>query len=469
MAHIAVVREPGRDWKCVSYADDEAACVAEDAIAGTVAEDMPWSDPDFVGGAALYLDSLRPPSGALPADLVSWRRISAGEVAGCDAPLLFKEGPGSGELQQGQLPDRWVLNALALVFSDRAAVSRLFVSTRYRARGLYTFKFWKCGAWRYVHVDDRIPCDHRGAPLYSRGRSAQETGVMLIEKAYAKLHGCYENLQGGGSTEYALRDFLGAPVVKIDLDTDAARQAAANGSMWERLIAHKDAGDGVMGCGRVDRPGQRLDAGGRGIIAGRTYSIVQLIETNSEDESSSLGGGDGGGGGGQVIKLLKIRDRYSLRPWSGPWSEGSAEWDRYPVVKSELQPGGFNEEDEGMFWISFADFAKEFSCVWVGVDSLREKIPSSSSSSGGGGGGGGGARRGGGGTAKGKRAGFGAGKDDDSSSSSSGGGGGGGGGALGAKDTTMFVQTWAPGHSVHGMGGSPGHATFLGNPQYGFE
>lgn len=45
--------------------------------------------------------------------------------------------------------------------------------------------------WRYVHIDDRIPCDRKGRPIYAHGKDVNETWVMLLEKAYAKLHGCY--------------------------------------------------------------------------------------------------------------------------------------------------------------------------------------------------------------------------------------------------------------------------------------
>ena len=196
---------PGGAWSfdCHTYPDDAAACVAEDALAGTVAEGGCWSDAAFRGGGALYRDPLRPSAGAPHPDLVVWQRISEGGgpggVASCDTPVLFGEGPGAGEVCQGQLADRWLLNAVSLACTDRAMLMRLFVSSRYRTKGLYTLKFFKAGQWRYVHVDDTIPCNHLRVPIFARGNNPNETGVMLVEKAFAKIHGCYENLLYGAT------------------------------------------------------------------------------------------------------------------------------------------------------------------------------------------------------------------------------------------------------------------------------
>ncbi len=82
--------------------------------------------------------------------------------------------------------------------------------------------------WRNVVIDDRIPCDASGVPLYARhtpypgadGGGAEEMWAPLVEKAYAKLHGCYEALAAGpagGSVAAALLDLTGGAVQDLDL------------------------------------------------------------------------------------------------------------------------------------------------------------------------------------------------------------------------------------------------------------
>lgn len=46
-------------------------------------------------------------------------------------------------------------------------------------------------------IDDFIPCHRSGSVYFSRNNNPNETYAMLIEKAYAKLHGCYEMIVHG--------------------------------------------------------------------------------------------------------------------------------------------------------------------------------------------------------------------------------------------------------------------------------
>lgn len=55
---------------------------------------------------------------------------------------------------------------------------------------MYRVKFCKNGVWVTVTVDDYFPCYPEGEPLFARAHG-NELWVMLLEKAYAKLHGNY--------------------------------------------------------------------------------------------------------------------------------------------------------------------------------------------------------------------------------------------------------------------------------------
>ena len=69
---------------------------------------------------------------------------------------------------------------------------------KYRQIGLYVIRIFKNFAWVYVIIDERVIIDKKtGAPVYGHCVNANELWVALIEKAYAKMHGCYENLISG--------------------------------------------------------------------------------------------------------------------------------------------------------------------------------------------------------------------------------------------------------------------------------
>ena len=111
-------------------------------------------------------------------------------------PFLIAEsddGWDVGQIVQGSLNDGWFLNALALLSNKPDELCKLFLSGEFSGRGMYVVQFYKDGLWQKVTVDDRIPCDKDTfIPIFSRNKRPEEIWVMILEKAYAKLHGCYE-------------------------------------------------------------------------------------------------------------------------------------------------------------------------------------------------------------------------------------------------------------------------------------
>ena len=223
---------------CFEYDDDEAALLEEERIGEGLTD---WFvDDTFYGIDAIYFDGLRPPQGALPADLIQWRRIGKGEVATVDKPILFQKQAGDkiiiGDLQQGQLNNKWLTNAFAALTANPNVLDMLFVSSKYRSKGLYTVKLFKDGRWHYMHIDDRIPVDLSGRPIYLRGVNPNETWSMLLEKAYAKLHGCYESLASGFIDE-ALRDLTAGATLYLDLNQGKGEMLknGENNELWQFL------------------------------------------------------------------------------------------------------------------------------------------------------------------------------------------------------------------------------------------
>lgn len=93
----------------------------------------------------------------------------------------------------------------------------------YSQSGIYKVQICKSGIWKELTVDDYFPCSMStgGMALFSRS-AQQDMWVLLLEKAYAKLHGNYYTLRGGLVSE-ALSDLTGSPITVIDLATDEVR------------------------------------------------------------------------------------------------------------------------------------------------------------------------------------------------------------------------------------------------------
>lgn len=80
---------------------------------------------------------------------------------------------------------------------------------RFRYRGIYVIRIFKNFTWIYVIIDDRIPVNKTTQkPIFGHCANLHELWVPLIEKAYAKMHGCYENLTAGYIDE-GIQEFTG--------------------------------------------------------------------------------------------------------------------------------------------------------------------------------------------------------------------------------------------------------------------
>ncbi len=155
-------------------------------------------------------------------------------------PSVFYETIEPNDVKPGVLGDEWFLSACALLAERPALVERLFLTKEVNAMGVYKVRLCKNGEWVTVTVDDYFPCYPDGEPLFARCHG-NELWVMLLEKAYAKLHGNYHLLRGGYANE-ALIDLTGCPCVSYNLEDEYVQHFVDNGQFWELLKYFNDEG-----------------------------------------------------------------------------------------------------------------------------------------------------------------------------------------------------------------------------------
>ncbi|XP_034836385.1 calpain-D [Maniola hyperantus] len=267
-------------------------------------------------------------------------------------PWVVFRDPRPSDISQGVLGNCWLLSALA-VLAERSALVRSVVVRAEPARGAYQLRLCKDGRWLTVTLDDLLPCNRKGHLVYSQAKRKQ-LWVPLIEKAVAKLHGCYEALVSGRAIE-GLCTLTGAPCESVSLQAGGAGGGTGGGApleqldrdlVWAQLLSSRQACF-LMGasCGggnmKVDEEEyQRL-----GLRPRHAYSVLDVVEV---------------AGYSPPLRLLRLRNPWGHYTWRGAWAANCPRWTE--ALRRSL-PATSADRDQGVFWISFDDVLKYFDCI----------------------------------------------------------------------------------------------------------
>lgn len=265
-----------------------------------------------------------------------WRRPTQFFTGSYD---LFLEIEPS-DIKQGQLGDCWFMCALSSLAERPDLVRRLFITEQSEETGIYKVRFCKGGEWMTVVVDDYFPCFPNAGPVFSRSQG-NELWVLLLEKAYAKLHGSYMLLRGGWANE-GMMDLTGCPTAVYDFEDESTQKLIKDDKLWDILKTLDEEGAlisaSTAGVDRWTEGGGPSKKGG--LVPGHAYTIIQVKQVYGN-------------------RLLNIRNPWGNFEWDGDWSDNSALWT--PKMIKALNPV-LNDKD-GTFWIDWKDFLSNYNGV----------------------------------------------------------------------------------------------------------
>ncbi|XP_014247499.1 calpain-9-like isoform X3 [Cimex lectularius] len=269
----------------------------------------------------------------------------------CQRPRFYSEGSRS-DIESGELGDSWFIGAVSSLtltprFLDRIVPPDQSFDTTSNYCGLFRFRFWHFGEWKEVLIDDRLPT-FKGRLVYSHSTNPTEFWVALLEKAYAKLYGCYENLSSGGSTTRALQDLTGGIVQSFGL-TNQDRYLT-----YQVLNSAVPRSSLLIASINPEKENKRQLRLRNGLMTQTAYSVTGLARVR--------------GHAGET-PLVRLRNPWGKGEWTGPWSERSWEWDALSERDKELL--SVRVRNDGEFWMSFEDFARHFThldLVHIGPD-----------------------------------------------------------------------------------------------------
>ncbi|XP_032882587.1 calpain-3 isoform X2 [Amblyraja radiata] len=264
---------------------------------------------------------------------LEWKR----PVEICENPKFIIGGASRTDICQGDLGDCWFLAAIACLTLNEKLLYRVIPKDQYFTEnyaGIFHFQFWRFGDWVDVVIDDRIPTFNNQL-VFTKSAERNEFWSALLEKAYAKLHGSYEALKGGSTTE-AMEDFTGGV-------TEFFEVKGAPKDMYKIMKKAAERGS-LMACS-IDSyvPLQFETRTTSGLVKGHAYSVTSVDEVTYRN---------------QKIKLLRLRNPWGSVEWNGAWSDKAREWSE--IEKSQKQRLHLLMKDDGEFWMSFDDFKRNF-------------------------------------------------------------------------------------------------------------
>ncbi|KAK7863402.1 hypothetical protein R5R35_004360 [Gryllus longicercus] len=286
-----------------------------------------FRDPDFPHARASLAVELRE-------DVRGWRRPR--KIA--EKPQLFVDGISHHDVQQGRLGDCWFLAAATALAQYPDLIRQVMPEDQPLCgsdyHGIIVARFWRMGHWVSVYIDDKLPIDEDNDLVYGQCTTSNEFWLPLLEKAFAKFHGNYENIVGGFSSE-AFLSLTGFVVEDFYLAEMPARDL-------HRLFRCELKNQSVIACATMTEEDRK------GLPGLHAYTVTGV---------GSLRLGDG------LVRLVRVRNPHATGEWEGAWSDSDPNWNE--IDGQKLEELGYEKQDDGQFWIKMSHFRKHFPEVWL--------------------------------------------------------------------------------------------------------
>ncbi|XP_057599014.1 calpain-13 [Hippopotamus amphibius kiboko] len=269
---------------------------------------------------------------------LSWMRPKD-LLKGKSEPHFILEGASRFDIQQGEAGDCWFLAALGSLTQNPQYLQSILMdqSFSYQYAGIFHFRFWHCGQWVEVVIDDRLPVLNNEY-LFVHPRHKQEFWPCLLEKAYAKFRGSYVSLHYGYLPD-ALVDLTGGVVTSISLHSSSS-------DLMTVVKTAAEAGS-LMTCGTLAGPTDESTRMVNGLVSRHAYTVTGAEQIQY---------------GRSWEYLIRLWNPWGKIEWKGPWSDGSLEWqETHDQRKSQL----YENKDDGEFWMSCQDFRDNFFCLFI--------------------------------------------------------------------------------------------------------
>ncbi|CAG9325980.1 unnamed protein product [Blepharisma stoltei] len=291
---------------------------------------MLYEDPYFGPNEySIYGDS---PNRTIPYE-IQW--IRPHQILG-PAARLFSDEMVSDDIKQGYLGNCWFISDMIALIEHPMKIAGLFGTDELEhSQGKYHIRLCKNGEIINVVIDDLIPCiAGTDTPIFTKSNWV-DFWMLLLEKAYAKVHGSYLSLKGGFAHE-AFMDLTGLPSFRYEIDIIQEKD-----EVEEFLLKLIDWNSKKFPMVASTRSGIQDNSG---LSPTHCYTIIRVVQTGN-------------------FLLINLRNPWGRASWTGDFNPRSDCWTQ-EIIEKVNQNGRLNLDD-GSFWMKYEDFLIYFNVLYL--------------------------------------------------------------------------------------------------------
>ena len=307
----------------------ESAPKADEIVAGLEEgatyedEEFPATEESLVGFGEKNADKVKN---------LEWKPLDELFESGYD---IAGDKIGPTDVKQGILGDCYFICAIAAVAEFKERIRRNILTKDNPSSTVHSVALNICGIFEEVVIDGYIPYSAAyKAAAFTKSSQSQDVWVMLIEKAWAKVHGGYLNIESGYVYE-ALSALTGAPCYTYYVNDKTVEDN------WKQMLDGEKR-NYIMCCSskNFNKSGNdSLDATS-GLCPNHAYTVLSAHEVNA---------------GGQVERLVKMRNPWGRGESKLAWNDSDPRWT--PDLKKKLN---HSAADDGTFFIRYSDWMTYF-------------------------------------------------------------------------------------------------------------
>jgi len=252
------------------------------------------------------------------------------------------------DIVQGLLGDCWLVTTMAILYTHNPFLLENLFKIWRPDLGLVVVQFYKEGQPVYVIVDDRLPavgnrlayCQHN------------EPGVLwgtLLEKAYAKMMGGYEKIEGG-TIPYSLSDFT----CHATFDVTVKKNQKAPPQFLKEWMSHSNLYERhdieyLSGASIISKGHKGDDCIENGLCVNHAYAILNIVKDAPVAEDCSL---------------VELRNPWGRDKWKGDWSAESKRWTGKKGEELQQKLNYDPKDTRGRIWMDLKAFLNNFNHIY---------------------------------------------------------------------------------------------------------